>query len=644
MPARALSVDYGSSSTVAALREPDGRGRLLLFDSSPLLPSAVCVDDGGALVGGQEAQHLARAFPERYEPNPKRHIGQAELLLGDRAYPVVDAVAVTLRLVAAAAIEATGAAPDTVTVTHPAGWAAPRRGILLDAARRAGLPEPTLVPEPVAAARHFRSRPDCPPGPLVVYDLGAGTCDVSVIADDGTVLAVDGIDDLGGADLDTLVVEMVAEAVPADRLDRWRAITAPTNGADRRYFRLLWDDARVARELLSRRSGTHLHLPALDLDAPVGRERFEQAAGPVLMRSAGLAAGLIGRAGTTPGELAGIVLVGGASRTPLVATLLHQTIGVAPTMLDQPELVVAQGGLRTTGLPAGSPTGPEATTAVAPGTEPAGGTAGAEPADPARLPGAVVTDVPISAGAPMSPAPSWSPPVAPDPAALGAVPGNGAPASGVPASAASASAVSARGVDPAPAAVEATQWPWWPLVIVLLLGLTVFADVDIVLGQDGRLPIPVALAALVFGGYATFHTARRAGPGRPLNWLAAAGAAVLVAAVLAAPVSYGLYGDDGVATGAALPVPFLLMCGMIAGLTAWRGGGGRRVTAPVALLGTALLYGASSAAVFVVVAVENPEDPSLAAPAEHIMAAGLIAALLAMAGLLLAGRRTRRQR
>ncbi|WP_344319354.1 Hsp70 family protein, partial [Actinocatenispora thailandica] len=407
MAGRVLSVDYGSSSTVAAMREPDGRDRLLLFDSSPLLPSAVCADADGALVGGQEAQHLARVHPERYEPTPKRRIGQIEMLLGDRAYPVVDAVAVTLRLVTDAATEATGAAPDTVTVTHPAGWPATRRGVLVEAARRAGLPEPILVPEPVAAARYFRNLSDCPAGPLVVYDLGAGTCDVSVIADDGTVLAVDGIDDLGGADLDEIVVTMVAEAVPAAQLDRWRAMTAPTSGPDRRYFRLLWDDARAARELLSRRAGTQLHLPALGIDAPVGRERFERAAGPVLVRSAGLAAGLIGRAGTTPTELAGIVLVGGASRTPLVATLLHQTIGVAPTMLDQPELVVAEGGLLAAAAPAASPTG------VAPGAELAG----------TAVPGGGRgTSIPVAAPAGPAAVPIGSLPAAPVRAAGGSAP------------------------------------------------------------------------------------------------------------------------------------------------------------------------------------------------------------------------------
>lgn len=323
-------MDYGSSHTVAALRGDDGRGRLLLFDSAPLLPSAVCADADGTLVGGQEARHLSRRFPDRYEPTPKRRLDAGELLLGTDTYPVVEAIAVTLRLVADVAAETAGRRPDTVTLTHPAAWAATRRGMLVDAARRAGLPEPRLVPEPVAAARFFQSLPQRPADPLVVYDLGAGTCDVSVLCD-GQVVAVDGLPDLGGADLDALVVRLLTEAVPDRRTP------------DPRQTRMLWEDARTAKELLSRRAGTHVYLQTWDRDVPVGREEFERLAEPLLAGTAELTARLIDRAGV--GRPGGILLVGGAARTPVVATLLHRATGIAPTVLDQPELVVAQGGL-----------------------------------------------------------------------------------------------------------------------------------------------------------------------------------------------------------------------------------------------------------------------------------------------------------
>src|SRR3954462_935517 len=91
-PGIRLGVDFGTSNTVAVLRWPDGRARPLLFDGSPLLPSAVYAEPGGGLVVGRDAVHSARLDPGRFEPNPKRRIDDQELLLGDREGPLVEAV------------------------------------------------------------------------------------------------------------------------------------------------------------------------------------------------------------------------------------------------------------------------------------------------------------------------------------------------------------------------------------------------------------------------------------------------------------------------------------------------------------------------------------------------------------------------
>jgi molecular chaperone DnaK (HSP70) len=85
VPDAALGIDYGTSSTVAVLRHPGGKVRPLLFDSSPLLPSAVFRNDSGRLLVGRDAEHAARLDPARYEPHPKRRIDDLEVLLGGRA-------------------------------------------------------------------------------------------------------------------------------------------------------------------------------------------------------------------------------------------------------------------------------------------------------------------------------------------------------------------------------------------------------------------------------------------------------------------------------------------------------------------------------------------------------------------------------
>src|SRR5690349_3427769 len=214
-----LGIDYGTSNTVALMRWPDGRVKPLLFDGSPVLPSAVFAPAEGALVVGRDALHHARFAPARLEPNPKRRIDDEFVLLGDREVPLVDLVAATLRHVAGEAVRVAGGAVPQVALAHPAGWGPVRRGVLADAARVAGLSEVRLVPEPIAAAEYYIKvlDPELPIGrPIVVYDLGGGTFDGSVVARGAAgieVRVVDGITDVGGLDFDAVLVDWLAKTV-----------------------------------------------------------------------------------------------------------------------------------------------------------------------------------------------------------------------------------------------------------------------------------------------------------------------------------------------------------------------------------------------------------------------------------------------
>jgi hypothetical protein len=149
-----LGVDFGTSNTVAVLAWPDGRVKPLLFDGSPLLASAVYADPGDGLLVGRDAVHAARARPECFEPNPKRRIDEGLVLLGEVEVPVVDLIAAVLGRVAGEAGRITGT-PVPTTLTCPAGWGPRRRQMLLDAAAAAGIADPDVVAEPVAAASYF---------------------------------------------------------------------------------------------------------------------------------------------------------------------------------------------------------------------------------------------------------------------------------------------------------------------------------------------------------------------------------------------------------------------------------------------------------------------------------------------------------
>ncbi|MDW5325186.1 Hsp70 family protein [Plantactinospora sp. KLBMP9567] len=360
----ALSVDYGTSHTVGMLRWPDGRVRPLVFDGSPLLSSAVFATPDGRILVGRDAERSARVDPARYEPNPKRMVDAGELLLGARAYPIAELVAAGVRRVYAEAVRAAGQAPSTVTITHPATWGPARRQVLHSAAALAGLPRVGLVDEASAAAAYFvrvLGRQLAPGRAIMVFDLGAGTFDVSVVRrtpGSFETVATDGMDAFGGVDLDAIVVERIGAAVAASDPERWRRLTVPAGPEDLRDFRLFWDDAKAAKEMLSRQPTASVHLPILNRDVHVTREEFEQAARPVLTRAVRLAVQTLDNYHRDHRErVSAVFLVGGSTRIPLVATLLHQHSAMAPVAIEQPEFVVAEGGLHLPAMATGESVG-----------------------------------------------------------------------------------------------------------------------------------------------------------------------------------------------------------------------------------------------------------------------------------------------
>jgi actin-like ATPase involved in cell morphogenesis len=355
-----LGIDFGTWNTSAFLRWPDGHARPLLFDGSPLLPSAVYAEPDGHLLVGRDAVHAARLDPARLEPNPKRRFDRdggvdTTVLLGDQEVTPSALVAAVLARVGEEAVRVAGVGLDdlTVTQTHPAGWDDPRLRALGDAGRRAGLTPPGLVAEPVAAAGYFVSvlGRDIPArSALVVYDFGAGTFDASVVTPDDAggyrVLAVAGLPDVGGVDLDAALLQHVTRAYHDADPQAWSRLADPRTPADRRHRRHLVEDVRAAKEMLSRATTATVPVPLLELEARVTREEFERLARPFLERTVRTTAEAIAASGLSSDRVAAVLLVGGSSRIPLVAQLLRAGTGHVPSTLDQPETVVAEGSLR----------------------------------------------------------------------------------------------------------------------------------------------------------------------------------------------------------------------------------------------------------------------------------------------------------
>ncbi|WP_103351074.1 Hsp70 family protein [Amycolatopsis sp. CA-128772] len=341
-----LSIDFGTSSTVGVL-SAYGRGlRAIEVDGSVTMSSAVFLDDDGLLVVGQDAGRRARLDPRRFEAHPKRRIDEGHLELGDTEVAIEDAFAAVLRRMGEEAQRQLGHPPAQTRISHPAGWGAGRQDVLRAAAVKAGLADVRLIPEPVAAAAHYASLGSRAGGPIGVYDLGAGTFDCAVVGVSRrgfTVLAEDGLPDLGSLDIDQALLVHIGRSVSHADPAQWQRLLRPQTTADRRTRRALLQDVRDAKESLSRHAQTHVPMPEPFGDVLVRRDELEALVRPSLLRSAELLAATIRRAGLSPAQLGGVYLVGGPSRMPLLATLLARQLGVAPTTQDQPETAVAFG-------------------------------------------------------------------------------------------------------------------------------------------------------------------------------------------------------------------------------------------------------------------------------------------------------------
>ena len=327
-----LSVDMGMSNTVAVLAASGQVPRVVEVDGAAAMPSAVYAGEDGVILVGRDAERQARIDPTRFEAAPKRRIDDGVLRLGGSVVPVADALAAVLRRVLDETVRQLGGAlPDEFRLTYPSRWGAQRRNTLMSAARLAGMTgDIVLVPASVAAAAYCRLAPG---SSVAVYDLGSGAFEVAVVEATGqgfTVLAENGRPDLGGADMDRLLLEYVGRQVSNRDAAKWQQLD----------HRALLSEVRAAKEALSGRPQTELPMPEPFADVLLTRPELEALVRPGLTRSVELLSATIAAAGV---HSSGVYLVGGASRMPLVATLIGDRLRVVPALADRPEAAVALG-------------------------------------------------------------------------------------------------------------------------------------------------------------------------------------------------------------------------------------------------------------------------------------------------------------
>ena len=352
-----LAIDFGTSFTTAATMAGDQPPAVVEVEQSRYFPSVVVVDSAGQFLTGRAAVQQAAVFPERAVRVPKRAlVAGPEVLLPDGPVAVTDLVAAVLRrMVSEATVRHGGLSLERVVLTHPARWDAVPLDRLREAAAKAGITGPQLMPEPVAAAWRF-ARPSGEDGKngkdglVGVFDFGGGTLDTAVLRAAGGGYEIAGRPGgdatLGGEDFDEMLLEHVMELVRDRDEEKWEATLAGSGLQARRSVALLRADVRVAKEALSEYLTYDVAVPGFAEGFRLTRQEFNDLIGDRLDGAVAEMRKTLEEAGAAPGQLAGMYLSGGSSRIPAVAERLAAGLdGVVPQLRDDPKAAVALGAL-----------------------------------------------------------------------------------------------------------------------------------------------------------------------------------------------------------------------------------------------------------------------------------------------------------
>ncbi|CDA30917.1 chaperone protein DnaK [Clostridium sp. CAG:492] len=342
-----IGIDLGTTNSCVAVMEGGEPVVIPNPEGNRTTPSVVAFSKNGERLVGQIAKRQAVTNPDKTVISIKRKMGTAEKVNidGDEFTPQ-EISAMILQKLKADAESYLGQKVTQAVITVPAYFSDSQRQATKDAGKIAGLEVLRIINEPTAAALAYGVDKEDKDQKIMVYDLGGGTFDVSILdIGDGVfeVLATSGNNKLGGDDFDEAIIKyLVAEFKKESGIDL---------SADKSAMQRLKEAAEKAKIELSGMQQTNINLPFITadstgpkhLDITLTRPKFEELIGDLVRSTTGPVNQALKDAGLTSNDIDQVLLVGGSTRVPLVQETVKQITGKEPNKGINPDECVAIG-------------------------------------------------------------------------------------------------------------------------------------------------------------------------------------------------------------------------------------------------------------------------------------------------------------
>ena len=341
-----IGIDLGTTNSCVAVMEGGKPTVITNAEGMRTTPSVVAFTKTGERVIGEPAKRQAVTNAEKTIASIKRHMGtDYKVQIDDKAYSPQEISAMILQKLKSDAENYLGEKVTEAVITVPAYFNDAQRQATKDAGKIAGLDVKRIINEPTAAALSYGLDNE-EEQKIMVYDLGGGTFDVSIIEiGDGVieVLSTAGDNKLGGDDFDNVITQYM--------LDEFKKQEGVDLSTDKMAMQRLKEAAEKAKKELSSATTTNINLPFITataegpkhFDMNLTRAKFDELTGHLVERTAGPVNSALNDAGMTASELSKVLLVGGSTRIPAVQDKVQQLTGKEPFKGINPDECVAIG-------------------------------------------------------------------------------------------------------------------------------------------------------------------------------------------------------------------------------------------------------------------------------------------------------------